>query len=163
MDEAPVRQGEAQAVFVRRVLYGASFGTLGATLGWFTWVAAAILLARTHDVWISALVGGLLGLGIEGVRHYWATMRSGAPTIPTGGRIPLVALLSSISGVFFAVSGENALGELIKEVRLPFLLSLITFSVGGAVIAAIVACCGEDGGGESDYAWFHLGALGQCR
>lgn len=146
---------EARAVAVRRVLYGATFGALGATLGWFTWVAVAILLARPHDVWISALVGGLLGAAFEGVRLYRATARSDSADMASavgGGRIPFVALLSSIAGVFLAVAGENSLGELVKEVRLPFLLSLITFYVGGATVAAVVA--------STDYsetrAWSHM-------
>lgn len=50
-----------------------------------------------------------------------------------------MALLSSIAAVFLAVAGENSLRELVKEVRLPFLLSLITFYVGGATVAAVVA------------------------
>jgi hypothetical protein len=45
--------------------------------------------------------------------------------------------VGSATGVFLVVAGENSLAELIKEVRLPFLLSVMTFFVGGITVLVL--------------------------
>ncbi|MEV0202804.1 hypothetical protein [Nonomuraea sp. NPDC050691] len=121
---------------VRKALYFGLLAALGATFGWFSWIAAGILLAKTREVWISALVGGLLGVVIDALVRYRRTMRAKQEDEPVIG-FPVLTVLLSASGTFLAAAGENALGELIKEVRWPFLFSVTTFFVGGLAVLAL--------------------------
>src|SRR6266568_3817370 len=63
---------------VRQSLFFGVFGALGATLGWFTWVAIAILVAHPHDVWVSAVVGATVGTAVDGGRRYREVARGSA-------------------------------------------------------------------------------------
>ncbi|NUR86870.1 MAG: hypothetical protein HOY71_22535 [Nonomuraea sp.] len=123
------------ALALRKALYFGLFGALGATLGWFCWIAVTVLLAKTADVWVSALIGGLLGVFLDGVRHY--RKRSGARAAEEDRRYPVLTPLLGAAGVFVGAVGESSLGELIKEVRLPFLFSVLTFFVGGIGVLAV--------------------------
>ncbi|MFD0661634.1 hypothetical protein [Thermocatellispora tengchongensis] len=115
---------------MRKALYFGLFAALGATFGWFSWIAAGILLTKTREVWISALVGGLLGAAIDGLLRYRRTLRASPEDQPVTG-FPFLTVLLTASGTFLAAADENSLGEVVKEVRWPFLFSVTTFFVGG--------------------------------
>lgn len=144
----------------RQALFSGVCGALGATLGWFAWVALAVLVAHPHDVWVSAVVGAAVGVTVDGARRYREIVRAGAAdesargdalTLPPKGEagtkvsahwFPVFGLGSTILGVLLGAASEESIGDLIKEVRLPFFFSLLTYAVGGMVIGAVARFSG---------------------
>lgn len=135
------------ALDLRHALYGGIISCLGATVGWFLWAAVYSFLRKPTEILYSGLVGGILGLAIEGFRHYREVGRKGtgghaAPAAAEGGCPPRQsrrrgALPSAVTAAFLtmltfiAITGENILAELMKDVLKPLAASLITlFPVG---------------------------------
>ncbi len=149
------------ATGARKALYFGMFGALGATCGWFIWVAVAILVADFRDVWISALVGGLLGILFEGAKRYRQATRARPADAPN--RFPVAVPLLGVAGTFLAVAGENSLAELVKEVRIPVLTSVLTFFVGGVAVLAAAQVAGwfDDDRDPSEVASRYFG-IGLC-
>jgi hypothetical protein len=133
-----LRAEDRPALGTRKTLYFGALGALGATAGWFAWVAVAVLVAKWAEVWVSAVVGGVLGLVLEGTRRYRDAARARTePETPRGRTLAVLVPMGSAAGIFVAVAGENSLAELIKEVRFPFLLSVMTFFVGGITVLVV--------------------------
>jgi hypothetical protein len=133
-----------RVLWARQALYAGIFGGLGATLGWFTWAALAILVAHPHEVWVSALVGAVVGTAVDGGRRYREIARSSSTEDRASRRsTPFFGLICSILGVFLGVAAEHALGEVISEVRTAFLFSLLIYVVGGIAVAGAARLTGR--------------------
>jgi len=125
-------------LWYRKSLYFGALGAVGATAGWFVWIAATILAARAGDVWVSAMVGALVGLVVEAVGHYRRLVQTRSRSVPPqAAGLRLSVPLLGAAGVFVAELGQNSLGELLKEIRYPVLFSVITFFVGGVGVMAV--------------------------
>lgn len=166
-------RGRFDSLVVRESLYFGIFGGLGATLGWFVWVAVAILVAHPRDVWVSAVVGATIGAALDGARRYReaarrnpddelapvsAENRQSGPhqaTPPNRSRlhwIPFFGLAFTTLGVLLGAAAEQSVGDLIKEVRFPFLFSMLTYSIGGIGVG-VAARLTKDMKGLS-WVWF---------
>jgi hypothetical protein len=77
-----------RVLWARQALYVGIFGGLGATLGWFTWAALAILMAHPHEVWVSASVGAVVGTVVDGSRRYREIARSASTEVHPRSQIP---------------------------------------------------------------------------
>jgi hypothetical protein len=136
---------EDESFPVRRALYAGILSSLGATLGWFLWIAADSFWRRPREIVVSALIGAAIGLLVEAFNAYRkAGNRTDAVPSAMVARHPLGRWLRTAliwTGVavlsFLALVGEDVFVDVIGDVVKPFAASLLTLFPIGAIFSLI--------------------------
>ncbi|MEV6692677.1 hypothetical protein AB0M35_14520 [Micromonospora sp. NPDC051196] len=139
---APAARRKPQpGVLLRYPLFCGVIGGVGATLGWFVWVAIAVFRQNPGPSVLSIVVGSVTGLTVEMILHYRRVARADA-TDSDCRATSLWQLLRSIA--VFSVGGlvlqtvlTNTFAEIVKEVYRPFLASFATFLIAGAALGIV--------------------------
>jgi hypothetical protein len=145
VDLASELRDEDESFPLRRALYGGVLSSLGATLGWFLWIAADLFRRRPREILASALIGFCLGLLVEGFNAYRKaddrTVKGQSATFTRHppGRWLRTALISTgvVVFSFLTIVGEDIFVEVIGDVVKPFTASLLTLFPIGAFFSLI--------------------------
>ena len=86
-----MQEREARAAALVRVpLFFGLFGSFGATLGWFVWIAGALFVVAPGKVIIGVLVGSIVGIAGECLRRYREIAGSHETEVTKQARVLLV-------------------------------------------------------------------------
>ena len=125
---------------VRTSLYAGLFGALGASFGWFLWIAVPQVGHHPGPVLKGVFVGWTVGLAFEAVRAYLETSRAQSDERRRERVRRLRALwflAVPLISVVVQAAAENTISELVKAVFVPFTHSLAVFFLLGAAIGLV--------------------------
>jgi hypothetical protein len=134
LDFASGLMHEDEGLHLRRALYAGVLSSLGATLGWFLWIATYAFRRRPSEILVSALIGGALGLLVEGFRRYRSTA-----LLPKRKAVArnVAVWMGAASLSFIGIVSQDIFIDVIGQIARPFAASLITLFPIGAIFSLV--------------------------
>jgi hypothetical protein len=134
---------EDESFPLRRALYAGVLSSLGATLGWFLWIAADSFRRRPREIVVSALIGAAIGLLVEAFNAYrkaddGMVAPAGVKRHPAGRWLRAALIWTGVVVFsFLTIIGEDIFVDVIGDVIKPFTASLLTLFPIGAFFSLI--------------------------